>query len=97
MKGNKVQISIHVVLLTLACSSLLFYLLYFEVSRDVGPGQDANGGREKNGKHLEKAAISTSPVRRQVLYEDIACMNQSKNSGFRKQICRGLNSSAWLA
>lgn len=41
---------------------LLSFSLYFKVSRDVGSRQDAGGGGEENGKHLEKAAFRSSPV-----------------------------------
>lgn len=67
-RKNHTQVNLLVWLLGVSdsCSA------YLEVSADVGPRQDANGGREENGKHLEEVVLGSSPVGFQVRYEDIA-------------------------
>ena len=44
---------------------------YLQVSGDVDPGQDADGGGEEDGEHAEEAAVWASPVWQQVGQEDL--------------------------
>lgn len=44
---------------------------YSEVFIGVGSTQDADGGGEENGKHLEKGAFRATPVRFEVGYKNV--------------------------